>query len=90
MTGHRMAEALRQHSIVPRMLVELVAIGEESNTLPRTMTEVADAYEKQFEDRIAAILAVVEPASQIAVGGVVLIMMLSSMKPILSAADALR
>ncbi len=89
-TGHRMAEALRQHSIVPRMLVELVAIGEESNTLPRTMTEVADAYEKQFEDRIAAILAVVEPASQIAVGGVVLIMMLSIMKPILSAADSLR
>ena len=87
--GHRMGEALSKHRIVPNMFVEMVAIGEESNSLPRTMTEVADSYQKQFEDRIGAILAIVEPTSQIAVGGVVLIMMLSIIKPILSAANAL-
>lgn len=90
MTGHRMAEALDKHSIVPHMVVELIAIGEESNTLPRTMGEVADAYQQEFEDRIAAILGVVEPASQVSVGVVVLIMMLSIMKPILSASEALQ
>ncbi len=84
--GHRMSAALLRHPILPEMFVELLAIGEESNTLPRTMAELADAYEKQFEDRIEKMIAVAEPLSTLAVGGLVLVMMLSVMLPILEAA----
>ena len=86
-SGHRMAEALLRHPILPQLFVELVAIGEEGNSLPRTSGQLADAYQKQFEDKIAALLAVLEPVSTFAVGGLVLFMALSVMKPILSAAN---
>ena len=84
--GHRMAEALLKHKILPQMFVELMAIGEETNSLPRTMGELADAYQKEFEDKITKMLAILEPVSTFAVGGLVLFMALSVMKPILSAA----
>ena len=88
MAGQRMASTLEKHKIVPSLFVELMAIGEESNSLARTTGELADAYEKRFQERISAILAVAEPVSTFAVGGVVLFMALSIMKPILSAASA--
>ena len=89
MSGHRMAEVFGDHKIIPSLFRELVSIGEESNTLPKTMTELADSYQKEFQSKISGILAVVEPVSQISVGGVVLMMMLSIIKPILGAADKL-
>ena len=84
--GHRMSKALLEHKILPQMFVELMAIGEDTNTLPRTMSEIADAYQKEFEDKIGKMLAIMEPVSTFAVGGLVLFMALSVMKPILSAA----
>ena len=90
MSGHRMAEALSKRKIIPTMFVELVAIGEETNTLGRTMTELADSNLQTFEDRVSAILAIAEPVSTFAVGGVVLFMALSVMTPILSAANAVQ
>ena len=88
MTGKRVSDVLGNHKVLPTMFVELWSIGEETNTLPKTMGELADAYQKQYEDRIEGILAVAEPVSTFSVGGVVLFMALSVMKPILSASNA--
>ncbi len=85
--GHRIGEALARHSILPAVFVELVTIGEESNTLPGVATELADSYQKQFEDKIANVLAILEPVSTFSVGGLVLFMAMSTLKPILSAAQ---
>ncbi len=84
--GHRMDAALKRHSILPQMFVELMSIGEESNTLPGVMNELADSYQKQYEDKIGGILAILEPVSTFSVGGLVLFMALSTLKPILGAA----
>ena len=85
--GHRMEEALTEHSVLPRMLVELLAIGEEGNTLPQVTEELANSYEKQFDDRVEGLLGILEPISTFTVGGLVLFMALSVLKPILSAAQ---
>ena len=87
--GTNVAETLRNHKAVPSLFVELVAIGEESNTLPRTLNELADNYQKQFEDGIDALLAIAEPVSTMTVGGLILFMMLSVLKPILSTVSTL-
>ena len=88
-TGAEIGKTLAAHKVLPTMFVELWSIGEETNTLPKSMGELADSYQKQYEDRIEGILAVAEPVSTFAVGGVVLFMALSVMKPILAAQDNL-
>jgi type II secretory pathway component PulF len=83
-SGHGLSEALRGHSILPKMWVELVMIGQESNTLGQTMNELADAYQKEVENRLGNLLALLEPLSTFAVGGIVLFIALSMFLPIYS------
>ncbi len=87
LNGHGLAEALATYSVLPRMWVELVLIGEESNSLGRTMGDLADAYEKELENRLGSLIAILEPFSTLAVGGVVLFMALSMLIPIYSGLD---
>ena len=83
-SGHGQSEPLREHSILPKMWVELVMIGEESNTLGQTMNDLADAYQKEVENRLGNLLALLKPLSTFAVGGIVLFMALSMFLPIYS------
>ena len=89
LAGRGMSEALSQHPVLPRLWVELVMVGEENNFLPETLTNLADAYEKEVENRLGAILSLMEPISTAAVGGVVLFMALSMFMPIYSGLEAI-
>ncbi|MDA1219921.1 MAG: type II secretion system F family protein [Chloroflexi bacterium] len=82
--GRGLSEALKEHAVLPTMWVELVMIGEESNTLAQTMGELANAYQKELENRLASLLALLEPLSTMAVGGIVLFIALSMFLPIYS------
>ena len=83
-SGHGLSAALKEFPILPRMWVELVLIGEESNSLDQTMTDLANAYQKELENRLSGLLALLEPLSTLAVGGIVLFIALSMFLPIYS------
>ncbi|MFQ5873206.1 MAG: type II secretion system F family protein [Dehalococcoidia bacterium] len=87
--GHGMAECLRRHPVLPAMFVQLVTIGEESNSLQRTMADAADTYQKQHEQRLNALLGMMEPASTVIVGGIVGFIALSMFLPIYSGISAI-
>jgi type II secretory pathway component PulF len=82
MSGHGFTEALARHSVLPRLWVELVMIGEENNVMGQTLNDLASAYEQEVENRLNIILALAEPMSTFLVGGVVLFMALSMFLPI--------
>ena len=88
--GHRLADSLRQCPALPSMFVELVMIGEESNSLHRSMADSAEAYQKQLEQRLNALLALLEPASTVIVGGIVGLIAFSMFVPIYSGLDAFK
>ena len=68
-SGHGLSVALKDYPMLPKMWVELVTIGEESNSLAQTMSDLADAYQKELENRLGSLLALLEPLSTLAVGG---------------------
>ena len=84
MNGHPLAPALKRCAILPTMFLELVMIGEESNSLKRTMNDAANTYQKQLEQRLDALLGMLEPVSTLVVGGVVGLMAFSMFVPIYS------
>jgi type II secretory pathway component PulF len=88
MRGGGVAEALRKHPVLPSMFVELVMIGEQSNSLRRTMNEAAVAYQKQLEQGLDALLGILEPASTVVVGGIVALIAFAMFVPIYSGLDA--
>ncbi|MEE9247648.1 MAG: type II secretion system F family protein [Dehalococcoidia bacterium] len=90
MSGRGVAEALKRHPILPVMFVQLVTIGEESNSLQRTMEDAANAYQKQHEARLNAILGMLEPFSTVVVGGIVGFIAMSMFVPIYSGMNAIK
>ena len=89
MSGQGMASALASHKVLPRMWVELVMIAEESNTLGPTMSGLADTYQQQQESQVGTIVAILDPVSTLAVGGVVLLIFTSVMGPVMSQMESI-
>ncbi len=90
LSGHRLAESLKKHPIIPTMFVELVTIGEESNSLRRTMSDAAATYQQQLEQRLNGILGMLEPLSTIVVGGIVALIAFSMFVPIYASLDSFK
>ena len=88
LTGHGLSDPLKNHSILPTMFVELVTLGEQSNSLQSTMSDVADAYQKQLERQLDSLLGMLEPASTVVVGGIVGFIAFSMLVPIYSGLNA--
>ncbi len=90
LSGHGLTEALKKHKILPPMFVELVMIGEESNSLRRTMNDAADSYQKQLERRLNNLLGMLEPVSTVVVGLIVGFIAFSMFVPIYSGLNAIK
>lgn len=88
-SGNGLAQALKQHSILPAMFVQLVAIGEESNSLKRSLADAGNAYQKQHDRLLDNVLGLLEPASTVFVGGIVGFIAFSMFLPIYSGLNAI-
>ena len=87
---HGLAAALKRCPTLPTMFVELVTMGEESNSLQRTMNDAATTYQKQLQQRLDSLLGMLEPASTLIVGVVVGFLAFSMFLPIYSSLNALK
>ena len=90
MSGHSMAEALKRSGVLPTMFVELVTIGEESNSLRRAMGDSGKAYQKELDQRLGSLLGMLEPMSTVAVGAIVAFIAFSMFVPIYSGLEAIK
>jgi type IV pilus assembly protein PilC len=87
--GHSLTKALKGRKVLPSLFVELLVIGEETNSLRQTLDDAAVAYQKQLERRLDALLAFMEPASTVVVGGIIGFIAFSMFVPIYSGLGAL-
>ena len=82
--GEGLSEPMSRIAIFPPLLVQMVAVGEESNTLDFTMGVVADFYEVAAEDRTSALVGMLGPASTIGISLMVGLIALSVLMPMYS------
>jgi type IV pilus assembly protein PilC len=68
-------------SVFPPLLVQMVAVGEESNTLDYTMGVVADFYETTAEEKATTMVGLISPISTIAIALLVGFIALSVIMP---------
>ncbi len=82
--GASLSQAMREADAFPEMLIAIVASGESSGRLGRSLRKAADDLEREVEALAATLVAMVEPAVLLFMGGVVLLMVLSILLPIMS------
>jgi type IV pilus assembly protein PilC len=60
--GQQLNFAMRQTTLFPDMVIQMVAIGEEAGSLSDMLAKVADFYEEELDDTIATMTTLIEPA----------------------------
>jgi len=79
-TGMQMNMAMQSTGIFPNMVVQMIAIGEESGSIETMLSKVADIYEQQVDDAVDGLSALIEPLIMsvlgVLVGGLIIAMYL--------------
>jgi len=79
-TGLQMNLAMQTCGMFPNMVVQMVAIGEESGALDSMLAKVADIYEAEVDDAVDGLSALLEPIIMavlgVLVGGLIVAMYL--------------
>ncbi|HTI95406.1 MAG TPA: type II secretion system F family protein [Rudaea sp.] len=69
--GHQLQLAMRQTNIFPNMVVQMVAIGEESGALDKMLFKVAEFYEQEVNNAVDALSSLLEPFIMVIIGTLV-------------------
>ena len=83
-TGQQLQLAMRMSGLFPNMVVQMVAIGEESGSLDDMLAKVADFYEEEVDNAVDSLSSLLEPIIigilGILIGGMVVAMYLPIFK----------
>lgn len=83
-TGQQLQLTMAQSGLFPNMVVQMVAIGEESGSLDTMLGKVADFYEREVDDAVDSLSSLLEPMIMailgVLVGGLVIAMYLPIFK----------
>jgi type IV pilus assembly protein PilC len=79
-SGMQMNLAMRNCAIFPDMVIQMVAIGEESGAVDDMLSKVANVYEQQVDDAVDGLTALLEPMIMavlgVVIGGLIIAMYL--------------
>ncbi|MBB1384328.1 type II secretion system F family protein [Pseudoalteromonas sp. SG45-5] len=79
-SGNQMNWAMRNSKIFPDMVIQMVAIGEESGALDDMLAKVATIYEQEVDDAVDGLSSLLEPLIMavlgVLVGGLIVAMYL--------------
>ncbi len=88
--GKNMAEPLLAVGVFPEMVVQMIAVGEQTGALDQMLNKIADFYEEETDIAVAALTSALEPILMVGVGGVVGIVLISMYLPIFSLAGNIK
>jgi MSHA biogenesis protein MshG len=80
--GESVLRSATAAGIFTPLVLQMVAVGEETGALDDLMTEIADMYQREVEYDLKNLAAQIEPILVVALGGMVLILALGVFLPI--------
>ncbi len=83
-TGTSLTAAMQNANVFPNLVTQMVAIGEESGALDSMLSKVADFFEEEVDEAVAALSSLMEPLIMVIlgvlIGGLVIAMYLPIFK----------
>lgn len=87
--GQQLNFAMRQSTLFPDMVIQMVAIGEEAGSLGDMLAKVADFYEAEVDNKVETLTTFIEPALMAFLAGVVGTLVIAMYLPIFKLASAI-
>ena len=69
--GESMAKPLAKHEVFPPMVVQMIAVGEETGQVDTMLEKVAAFYDQEVEASVDALTSLIEPLLIAVIGGCV-------------------
>ncbi|MCA9596079.1 MAG: type II secretion system F family protein [Myxococcales bacterium] len=88
--GRNMAEPLMEANVFPDMVVQMIAVGEQTGALDQMLSKIADFYEEETDIAVAALTSALEPILMVGVGGMVGVVLVAMYLPIFSLAGNIK
>jgi type IV pilus assembly protein PilC len=70
-TGTGLTVAMTNAQVFPSMVLQMVAIGEESGALDSMLSKVADFFEQEVDEAVESLSSLMEPMIMVVLGGLI-------------------
>ena len=87
-TGTSLTVAMQNSDVFNNMVIQMVAIGEESGSLDAMLSKVADFYEAEVDDAVEALSSLMEPIIMVVLGTLIGGMVIAMYLPIFKMGQA--
>jgi type IV pilus assembly protein PilC len=87
-TGTSLTVAMQNSNVFPNMVIQMVAIGEESGSLDAMLSKVSDFYEAEVDDAVEALSSLMEPMIMVVLGTLIGGMVIAMYLPIFKLGQA--
>jgi len=88
--GEPLAAPLKQSGLFPEEVLEMIAVGEESNQLEKVLVRIADTIERRTNRQVDVAVRMIEPLILVALAAVIGFMAFGLYYPIFSMAKSMR
>jgi len=85
--GKTIAEPLEGSKVFPGMMVQMVAVGEETGSMEIMLNKVADFYDDEVDAAVSALTSLLEPLMMVFMGGAVGAILIAMYLPIFTIAE---
>ncbi|WP_062311668.1 type II secretion system F family protein [Demequina rhizosphaerae] len=89
-TGNSLAKPLAEHPVFPPMVVQMMAVGEDTGALDDMLDKIADFYDQEVEATTEALTSLIEPIMIAVLGGIVGFMVIGLYMPIFGVFDLIQ
>ncbi|HAM24185.1 MAG TPA: type II secretion system F family protein [Actinobacteria bacterium] len=88
--GESMTAPLFRHEVFPPMLVQMMAVGEDTGALDEMLHKIAEFYDQEVEATTESLTALIEPLMIAFLGGIVGAMIIALYMPIFKIFDLIK
>lgn len=82
--GANIADSLAASNVLPAIVIQMTAVGEETGKMDEVLDKVAEFYEEEVDQITSSMSSIIEPILIVGLGGAVGFIVMSVLGPILS------
>ena len=85
--GKTIAEPLSESGVFPGMVVQMIAVGEQTGAVDEMLSKIGDFYEAEVDTSVDALTSLLEPIMMVGLGGTVGSLLVAMYLPIFKIAE---
>lgn len=88
-SGETLSRPLAECGLIPRPIMAMISVAEESNNLDNVLVNIADRIDNKVERQLTMMVRLVEPVMLVMIGGMVLFVLVALLLPVFDMSSAI-